>query len=116
MEQTGKDRTPGGSLIVDHGRRIPETRIDTNHAVHRYTEEREAAYEKIFGKALSVSHELLPLVPHVDVYTFRRSQAGREVYALVTGGMSDLQMNVPSWAEGEINRAELVFYCSEPNQ
>ena len=31
-----------------------------------------------------MSHEVFPLIPHVDVYTFRRSQGERKVYALVT--------------------------------
>lgn len=48
---------------------------------------REAAYEQIFGQPLSVSHELLPLVPHIDVYTFQRKRGDQIEYSLVTGGI-----------------------------
>ena len=77
---------------------------------------REAVYQKIFGEALSVSHELLPLIPHVDVYTFRRKSGDQEVYALATGGMSDLPMTLPRGASEMPKRVELIFYCSEPKE
>lgn len=74
-------------------------------------------YERFFGKPLSVSHELLPVIPHIDVYTFKRSQADKEVYSLVTGGMSDLEMTLPRGADRDVpRRAELIFYCSEPRE
>ena len=110
-----KDKTPGGAIIVDHGYAAPETPVDHNHEIARFTQEREAVYEKIFGEALSVSHEVVPLAPHVDVYTFRRTaKDGRGVYSLVTGGMSDLPMTLPREVTGALRRAELIFYCAEP--
>jgi hypothetical protein len=79
-----------------------------------FTEAREQVYTKLFGEARSVSHELVPQVPHVDVYTFaRRAKDGGEVCALVTGGMSDEPMRMPRGADVP-KRVELIFYCSEP--
>jgi len=113
MSWFGQSRSPGGSLIVKH-ENAQATALDVDALLPRFTEEREPVYERIFGKAICVSHEVLPLVPHVDVYTFARKQGERIVYSLVTGGMSDLPMTLPPFASGEIRRAELVFYCSDP--
>jgi hypothetical protein len=115
MSWFGERRTPGGSVIVQHGEQ-PEIEVDLDEHLTRYTTEREEVYEKVFGQALSVSHEVFPLVPHVDVYTHRRSQGDKNVYSLVTGGMSDLPMTLPRSARDEVRRAELIFYCSEPRE
>jgi hypothetical protein len=80
----------------------------------RFGAVREAAYNKMFGEAASVSHELVPLTPHVDVYAFPGGQKGRSFHTLVTGGMSDLQMTLPALARGAPRRVELIFYCFEP--
>jgi hypothetical protein len=94
-----------------------ETRIGiTDENTVGFREAREAAYETLFGKALSVSHELLPLIPHIDVYTFRRSRGDQFEYSLVTGGMSDLEMTLPRRAKEVPRRVELIFYCAEPRE
>src|SRR5579871_1705496 len=85
-----KKKAPDGSNIIGHENIEMELGVMPGAADFR--QQREAVYERLFGKPLGVSHELLPLVPHVDVYTFKRSQGDREVYSLVTGGMSDLEM------------------------
>ena len=75
-----KKKSPDGTNIVRHEN--IETKLDVTEGTAGFREQREAAYERLFGKPLSVSHELLPLVPHIDVYTFKRSQSDREVFSL----------------------------------
>jgi hypothetical protein len=108
----GKKKTPDGTEIIRHDH--VETQLGTTRGADGFTQTHEAAYERLFGKALSVSHEVLPLIPHIDVYTFKRSQGDKIVYSLVTGGMSDLEMTLPRGARGAPHRVELIFYCSEP--
>jgi len=73
-------------------------------------------YKRFFGEARSISHEVFPLIPHVDVCTYyRRGSGGREVCTLVTSGMSDLEMTTPAGTEAP-RRVELIFYCAEPRQ
>lgn len=76
------------------------------------TEERERIYSELFGKYDTVLHELVPLIPHIDVYRFPPS-GERNFFTFVTGGMSDLAMNAPLELGAEYRRAELVFYSSE---
>lgn len=73
---------------------------------------REQAYGRFFGGEFTVSHELLPREPHIDVYMFGPVEGEREFDTLVTGGMSDLPMNVPDGLP--IRRVELVLYADEP--
>jgi len=108
-----KKKAPDGTNIVRH--QNIETKLGVTTGTDGFGQAREAVYERLFGKALSVSHEVFPLVPHIDVYTFKRSQGDKEVYSLVTGGMSDLEMNLPRGADKAApRRVELIFYCSEP--
>lgn len=116
----GKKKTPDGSNIIRHDTVERQFGL-TGKSTAGFTQAREAAYERLFGEALSVSHELLPQVPHIDVYTFKRtfkrSQGDQIVYALVTGGMSDLEMNLPRAAAKDVpRRVELIFYCAEPRE
>ena len=97
-----KKKAPDGTNIVRHEN--VETKFGVTNGTAGFRQEREAVYERLFGKPLSVSHEVLPLVPHIDVYTFKRSQGDKEVYSLVTGGMSDLAMNLPPQAGREVPR------------
>jgi hypothetical protein len=111
MEQ---EISPGRSVVHRHDRLNP-SRLGVTDS-EGFTEAREAAYSRLFGRAESVSHEILPLIPHVDVYTYDRTEKdGPPVYALVTGGMSDLEMTVPVGVLAP-RRVELIFYCSEPKQ
>ena len=108
-----KKKAPDGTNIIGHENF--ETQLGVTPKAAEFRQLRQAVYEKLFGAALSVSHEVLPIVPHIDVYTFKRSQGDREVYSLVTGGMSDLEMALPRRAEKDVpRRVELIFYCSEP--
>ena len=109
-------KTPDGAEIIRH-KNIERQFGITDKPDAEYRQAREAAYEKLLGKALSVSHELLPQIPHVDVFIFRRSRGNQFVYSLVTGGMSDLEMTLPPPASSEVpRRVELIFYCSEPRE
>jgi suppressor of fused protein SUFU len=114
----GKNKAPDGTEIIRHDE--VETQIGvTDKNTAGFKKCRETAYEKLFGEALGVSHELLPLIPHIDIYTFKRTLkrdgADQVVYSLVTGGMSDLEMTLPRRAPKDVpRRVELIFYCSEP--
>lgn len=106
-------KAPDGTEIIRHDQL--QTQLGVTPGTEGFTRTREVVYERLFGKILNVSHELLPLIPHVDVYIFKRSQQDKGVYSLVTGGMSDLEMTMPHGAKSP-RRVELIFYCSEPRE
>jgi hypothetical protein len=110
----GKKKAPDGTTIICHEN--VETQFGVTKGRAEFSQTREAVYERLFGKILKVSHELLPLIPHIDVYIFKRSQGDKIVYSLVTGGMSDLEMTMPRGAKEVPRRVELIFYCSEPHE
>ena len=108
------DKTPEGTEIIHHN--SVATKLGTSAYAARFQKAREETYEQLFGRALTISHELLPLVPHVDVYIFERKRGDQIVYSLVTGGMSDLEMTLPARAKGMPRRVELIFYCKQPRE
>src|SRR5206468_11839245 len=113
MSWFGKEKSPDGTNIIRHN--AVERKFGfTEKSTAGFAQKREAAYEKLFGKALRVSHEVLPQVPHIDVYIFQRSRGDQIEYSLVTGGMSDLKMTLPRRAKDVPRRVELIFYCAEP--
>lgn len=81
----------------------------------RFKEQREKIYNELLGNDAVVSHELLPLVPHIDVYEYRPNE-DRPFYTYITCGMSDLPMNIPSDLDREYRRIELVFYSETSNE
>ncbi len=94
-------------LAAHHGRQEPIT--DSNAAKSLQIiamEDREAAYQSVFGPIVSVLHELIPGPRHVDVYTFNWP-APRHEHAYVSGGMSDAEQP----GGGAYARIELVFYA-----
>jgi hypothetical protein len=108
-------KAPDGTRIIRHGE--GQTQLGITPNTQGFHGAREAAYKQIFGEALSVSHELLPLIPHIDVYTFQRKRGDQAEYSLVTGGMSDLEMILPEHAGDDVpRRVELIFYCAEPSE
>ncbi len=109
----GKNKAPDGSVIIRHGAVERQMGVP-EQSTAGFVQAREAAYERLFGKALSVSHELRPQIPHIDVYTFQRSLGDQIVCSLVTGGMGDLEMTMPRGAKDVPRRVELIFYCVEP--
>lgn len=116
----GKNKTPDGTEIVRH--RDTEAQFGvTGEETVGFRRARESVYEEFFGKSLTISHELLPLIPHIDVYTFKRTFTKKDgseqaFYTLVTGGMSDLEMTLPRRAHDAPRRVELIFYCAEPQE
>ena len=110
-----KKKAPDGTSIIRHEN--VDTELGQIPGAAEFTQLRETAYERLFGRTLSVSHEVFPLMPHIDVYTYKRTQGDKEVYSLVTGGMSDLKMELPRQADEDVpRRVELIFYCSEPRE
>jgi hypothetical protein len=110
-----KKKAPDGTNIVRHG--TIETQLGVTKGTEGFAQAREAIYERLFGKPLNVFRELPPLIPHIDVYTFKRIQGDREIYSLVTSGMSDLEMTLPRGADKDApRRVELIFYCGEPRE
>jgi len=92
-KKSPRETSPGGSAILRH--ESSETRIGLTKERAQFAEARESVYERFFGKAARVFHEVIPLIPHIDVYTHDPGHDGRNFYTLVTGGMSDLEMTVP---------------------
>ena len=73
---------------------------------------RDEVYKQRFGEAKQVFHEVVPLIPHIDVMEYSRAGKDGPVCTLVTSGMSDLAMNVPAKTEAP-RRVELILYCRE---
>jgi hypothetical protein len=103
-------RSAGGSRLVKYGGEFHATPLGFPDAdVSGLAERREAIYDELFGTHSAVHHEVLPLIPHIDVYVIPpRSERG--FFTLVTGGMSDLPMNSPAEFGADARRVELVFY------
>jgi hypothetical protein len=111
-EIVGKSK--GGSNLIKYGVR-GEVKPDIGfleESTLPNTEERERVYSELFGEYDIVLHELLPLIPHIDVYRFPPN-GKRDFFTFVTGGMSDLPMNAPDELGNDYRRAELVFYSTK---
>ncbi len=108
--------SPGGSRLYQYGENaFGQSRIGfTEEDTREYAEAREAEFERMFGKCDQVSHEIMPLVPHIDVFQYPPGHTKRDFWTLVTSGMSDLRMTLPEGVDPKHARAELVFYCDEP--
>jgi len=107
-------KSPGGSRLIKYGDGdAPKPEIGfLEESTLANTEDRERIYSELFGEADTVLHELLPLIPHIDVYRFPPS-GKRDFFTFVTGGMSDLPMNAPPELGADYRRAELIFYSTE---
>jgi hypothetical protein len=115
-EESQAETSPGGSVIhrYDKAKWASSPIGLKDESTIKFAEAREGVYKRFFGEAHSVSHELFPLIPHVDVFTyFRPGPDGRAVFTLVTSGMSDLEMRVTAGVKAP-RRCELILYCSEP--
>lgn len=109
-DQQAADGTP---IIRHTDIHKPQFGMPTDESV-RFTQLREEAYEELFGDSDQVYHELIPSLPHIDVYQHPPGHSDRDFYTLVTGGMSDHLMTLPSDVPPDFGRVELIFYCSEP--
>jgi len=114
-----EETSPGGSTILRYAKSLwakPQVGV-ADEEVAEFAASRERVYKELFGEAQSIYHEVLPLVPHIDVHTYVRSSPKGCVYVLVTSGMSDLAMRVPRAAGADApRRVELIFYCTEPKK
>jgi hypothetical protein len=113
------EQSPGGSAIrrysASHWAK-PQVGIPDESSLE-FADAREKLYQDFFGEAQSIFHEVFPLVPHIDVHTYRRSGPKGDVFALVTSGMSDLPMRIPPGVDNTApRRVELIFYCAEPKK
>jgi hypothetical protein len=91
------DRTPRGAGVVRHTAQTREFEPagagepDTLEAIERHVESH-------FGPIVTVWHEIVSDLVHVDVHVVEPS-ADRPYYTLVTSGMSDRPMTVPPDAD-----------------
>jgi len=108
-------RSPGGSPMLRYGGEefAGHPMGFAAEETEGYAEERERGYEALFGESAEVLHEMVPFVPHVDVFQYPPT-AERDFWTLATSGMSDLPMTLPRGVPREYRRGELIFYCDEP--
>jgi hypothetical protein len=105
----------GARIIRYNGGEFSKTQVGfTEEDTSGYAEQREQAFDSLFGEPDTVLHETLPFIPHIDVYSYKPGHAGRDFWTLVTSGMSDLMMTLPEGVNREYGRVELIFYCNEP--
>ncbi|MEQ8820401.1 MAG: suppressor of fused domain protein [Sumerlaeia bacterium] len=111
----GGNVTPGGSRIYRHTETQARSLFGfSEEDTLPHIEQREAVYAELFGEDFNVNHELIPMVPHLDVYIFEPTEQ-RPFYTLITGGMSDVPMTIPDELDepGELRRSELLLYANE---
>jgi hypothetical protein len=111
-----KQKSPGGSTIEEYAPVDKTPEFGFSKAPPEWQEYREAHYQKWLGDSeeTMVWHEILPIVPHIDVHIFPPSEPlGRDFYTLITSGMSDEKMTLPKGIDRQLARAELVFYIAD---
>ncbi len=81
-----------------------------------FAELREQVYQELFGTAAKISHEVFPLIPHIDVCIYPPGHAGRAFYTLVSSGMSDLPMELEEGVDRAYRRREIILYCETPEE
>lgn len=123
FDRFGKDKnnkipevSEGGSIVHRYSaEEWAETRVGFAEGAAEFGGIRDEVYQRRFGTPKQVWHEVIPLIPHIDVMEYYRKnkESDKDVCVLVTSGMSDLAMNVPSKIEAP-RRIELIFYCNEP--
>ena len=105
--------TPGGSRVYTYDGDIFQNQVGFHEKSQGDNmERRDEVYESLFGEIDQVYHEMIPFVPHIDIYTFKPGFQGRDFWTVVTAGMSDLPMTVPPDVGSEFSRVELIFYCN----
>jgi hypothetical protein len=107
--------SPGGSRLIKYGGSefAKPTFGFPEDDVSALVEQRERVYAAIFGESDTVFHELMPIVPHIDVYCF--PPFGKRTFTTyVTFGMSDIPQSSPVELGNDARRVEIVFYASQP--
>lgn len=104
----------GGSTLIRHEESSGRNKIQapTNPNAYENAEAREKYYEKYFGKIDGVFHEILPLDPHIDVYSFA-PQKERSYRVSISSGMSDKPMKLPAKVPTEWSRTEMILLSAE---
>ena len=104
----------GGSRLIKYGgHEFDRTQFGfTDESTQELVELREKSYDSIFGKSDLVYHEIMPMVPHIDIFKYPPT-AERPFYTFITSGMSDIPMTLPKELSSEYRRIELVLYTSE---
>ncbi len=110
------ERTPGGSEIIRSTSKQPQEMFGfTEQDTSPYCELRERVYADLIGPYDTVSHEIMPMVPHIDVYIHPPTDK-RPFYTLASGGMSDLPMQIPPHVDRSYARREIILYCETPEE
>jgi hypothetical protein len=111
-------KSKGGSQIFEYdGERSDKGLIGYQEELDSgFIQEREKVYDSLFGDSETVSHEILPMVPHIDVIIYKPGFQGRDFYTLVSSGMSDKKMNTPNDVSEKYSRAEIIMYTNEPKE
>jgi hypothetical protein len=103
MSTSDSEKSPGGSQILRH--EYVERGLTPPPSESR-AEEVEKGIAATFGEPVTVFHEIVSDVVHLDVHLVPPT-SGREWWTLFTTGMSDRPMTVPPGAE-ELRFAELM--------
>ncbi len=112
-----RERTPGGSQIVRSTPKSPQEQLGfPEEDTTGFRQLRDRVYKEFFGEPESVSHEILPFVPHIDVCIYPPGHAGRPSYTLATSGMSDAPMTLDNGMERSHARREIILYCDAPDE
>jgi hypothetical protein len=107
-KQSQPEVSPSGSILNRHTKlSAPEIGF-VGQSAAEFAKACEDAYLPHFGEAKHVFHEIIPLIPHIDVMEYYRKGKDGMVCTLVTSGMSDLAMRVPPKTEAP-RRVELIF-------
>jgi hypothetical protein len=116
-KNTQPETSAGGSIIhrYSDAQWSPTPVGFSGQSAAQCAKARAEVYQRRFGEAKTVSHEVIPLIPHIDVTEYYRASKDGQVCTLVTSGMSDLAMNVPAETKAP-RRVELILYCLEPKQ
>jgi hypothetical protein len=110
-----KETTTGGSTVYCYEKdAFSNPQFGFLEGIQEYVKQREHIFAELFGKSENVFHELNPIVPHIDIYSFKPGYDGRDYWTFVSSGMSDLRMALPKGISSEYFRTELIFYCNEP--
>lgn len=109
--------SPGGSRIYKYeGGEFSKTKIGiSGEESFEFAKIREQHYDLCFGECESVYHEVIPMIPHIDVLAYKPN-SDRPFWTLITSGMSNLPMTMPSDISQNYSRAELVFYTQSPEK
>lgn len=110
-----KKKSKGGSTILEYDQSKTDAdmigvQVELDEKLH---DSRENVFDELFGECESVSHEIIPMLPHIDVFIYKPGYQGREFYTLVSSGMSDIPMKLPEGISDEYERAEIVMYVTE---